>query len=734
MGILAAQKMAWAFGNSTTAIRKFVKRLPSLGLNPLAANEDGLYIPVASPIKRTIAGPKGPYTVDYYKFQISQYTQKLHGDLPGTGARFIGYQDITNGKTPDSKYLGGVIIAKSGTPIQATFVNKMPPSHILPVDTSAPVAGVDPLGDPNRAAVHFHGGEVPWMSDGGPFDWFAADGRTGLSFVNNQIPGANPNGAAVGEAEYYYPMAQSARLGWYHDHAFGLTRINAYAGMASGLLIVDNFEENLINLGILPTLPGYLRYGIPLVIQDKTFWAGPDGDDPNYPVSGAKPGDLWYPWQYESSRWGVGPTGVGQNDPTALPVSTVPEFFADTMLVNGCPYPYLAVEPRHYRFRILNGSQARFFNLQLYYAQSGDAGEPDLKKAGPRMIQIGTEGGFLRFPVALNNPPVPFSATFDTAGDLVPGTLKYNLLVAPGERADVIIDFSKCPMGSKIILYSDTPAPFPGGDSINDYHTGGTIGFGTSTTASGQGPNTQTIMQFRVGPFNTLGQGTKADSPTLGLLEALAVSKLGVNPLPGVESFALATLRKAGVKERWLSLNEDFDEFGRLLQRLGTIDSFHPSNDTPVASPGYGHSGSNWLGTPLEDTPTEIAREGDVEVWHIVNTTADSHPMHFHLVNVQVLQRTPFDLANYGSGIPTFTGSPTGPDPNEKGWKETVRMNPGEVTSVVMRVKLPAVPFTVPNSPRLAAQGIFGAEYVWHCHILEHEEHDMMRPFVVIPK
>ena len=749
VGVLAARKLAWAFGNSPISIRKFVKRLPSLGLNPLGVNEDGLYIPVAQSVPRTITGPKGSYKVDYYKFQIGQYSQQLHEDLPGP-ARFYGYQDITGGKAADAKYLGGVIIAKKGNPIQLTFVNNMPDTHILPVDETAPITGVG-FGLPNRAAVHFHGGDVPWISDGGPFDWFSADGRVGSSFLNDVIPGAliGPN-----TAEYYYPMNQTSRLAWYHDHAFGLTRINAYAGMASGLLIVDDFEEALINLRVLPSLPGYLRYGIPLVIQDKTFWdPGLDTKEPyTNAVPSARAGDLFYPWQYETDRWSLGPFDTGK-DPRLLPVSTVPEYFSDTMLVNGCPYPYLPVEPRHYRFRILNGSQARFYNLQLCYADASgkevatqtapnpwDAPVP--QDPGPRMIQIGTEGGFLRFPAALNNTPL----AFDWSGgpdptnplDTTPVTnpnygnpIRYNLLIAPGERADVVVDFSKCPVGSKVVLYNDAPAPFPGGDPLNQYFTGGQVGDTSHYTAAGYGPNTQTIMQFQVSPFNTLGQGFKPDPPMMSLLELLATrASAQPCPLPPVEAFTLNALR-GKVVERWLSLNEDYDEYGRLLQRLGTLTS-----KTPIQG-GNSITGPFWLGTPLEAAPTEIANEGDVEVWHIVNTTADSHPMHFHLVNVQVLQRQLFNSLTFVPGsAPTLLGTPRPPDANEKGWKETVRMNPSEVTSIVMRIALPKVPFDVPNSPRLAAFNppVKGAEYVWHCHILEHEEHDMMRPFVVIPK
>ena len=727
MGVLAARKLAWAFGQSPINIRKFVKRLPSLGLNPLPANEDGLYIPVAQPVPRTMRGPKGPYTVDYYKIQIAPYSQQLHSDLPGP-ARFYGFQDITAGKAPDSKYLGGFIIARENQAIQMTVANKMPADHILPVDGTPQVTDGIPGFD--RAAVHFHGGLVPWISDGGPFDWFSSatdpgGTRYGSSFLNNVIPGAS---AGPGEAEYFYPMKQSARLCWYHDHAYGLTRINAYAGIASGLLIVDDFEESLINLKVLPSLPGYLRYGIPLVIQDKTFFD--PAIDPQYPVIGASAGDLWYPWQYEEARWGpFGPDTLG--DPTTIPVSTVPEFFSDTSMVNGCPYPYLPVEPRHYRFRILNAAQGRFYNLQLYYEDPANPGEPDLTNTAvgrpPRMIQIGTEGGFLRFPAALNNPPVQLAFDQNPTSPTFGNAIAYNLLLGPAERADVVIDFSRCPIGSNLILYTDAPAPFPEGDPVNDYFTGGTIGFTGATSQPTFGPNTRTIMQFRVMPFGTLGQGFKPDPASLNLLEMLAVARSGVSPLPVIEKFTLSLLRRMAVKERWLSLNEDFDEYGRLMQRLGTLTS---------TSPIMG-GGGNWMGIPLEDAPTEVVGDGDTEVWHIVNTTGDTHPMHFHLVNVQVLQRQSFDIANFVPGQqPVLVGTPRPPDANENGHKETVRMNPGEVTTIAARFSLPVVPFDVPNSPRLAqfTPPINGSEFVWHCHILEHEEHDMMRPLVVIPK
>jgi spore coat protein A len=133
------------------------------------------------------------------------------------------------------------------------------------------------------------------------------------------------------------------------------------------------------------------------------------------------------------------------------------------------------------------------------------------------------------------------------------------------------------------------------------------------------------------------------------------------------------------------------------------------------------------FGRAYDSEPTEIVRAGSTEVWRILNLTGDTHPMHFHLVNVQVLSRQPFNVPGY-DGVPEFTGPARLPDANELGWKETVRMNPGECTTIIAKFDLPKVPYNVPNSPRTG-----GHEYVWHCHILEHEEHDMMRPLIVKP-
>ena len=176
-----------------------------------------------------------------------------------------------------------------------------------------------------------------------------------------------------------------------------------------------------------------------------------------------------------------------------------------------------------------------------------------------------------------------------------------------------------------------------------------------------------------------------------------------------ISAIGAAAMRRPGVKVRQLTLNEDFDEYGRLRQMLGT--------NQPTA-PGM-------FGRMYMDPATETPKAGAVEIWQIANLTGDTHPIHFHLVNCQVLSRQPFNAAAY-NGTPAYTGPARGPEPTEIGWKETVKAHPGEVTTVIMKFDLAKVPFSVPASPRTG-----GNEFVWHCHILEHEEHDMMRPLVV---
>jgi spore coat protein A len=294
----------------------------------------------------------------------------------------------------------------------------------------------------------------------------------------------------------------------------------------------------------------------------------------------------------------------------------------------------------------------------------------------------------------LNNPPrrIGFDTNTGNANS-------YTLLLAPAERADVIIDFSQVPVGSKLILYNDAPAPFPMGDPIND-HLG-----------SDRGPDTSSLLQLRVVAPSGAMQTLRMPAALIALKKWMTISAregLSAGLSPRVSSNSSLPVAD---NIRDLTLNEDFDEFGRLLQRCGT---------TTRPFLGAGTFARNYI-----DDPTEVVSRGSTEIWRIFNLTADTHPIHFHLVNAQVLSRQAFDTTNF-NGNPELIGTPRKPDPNEMGWKETIRMDPGEMTEVIMKFDMAKVPFNVPDSPRTG-----GSEFVWHCHILEHEEHDMMRPLIV---
>ncbi len=980
----------------TPPLRKFVDTLPQLGV------ENNLHqaLTVAVADTRTFPGS------DYYELGVKDFCIQMHSDLPPVttttaypgctgGTRLRGYYQINNGTNaggtaenvapPPQRYLGPEIVAQKGRAVRIKFVNQLPTSSgfgpswqsplspdplkgdlFIPTDTTAMGAGAgyDFVAkraknfSQNRATLHLHGGNSPWISDGTPHQWTAPAGENGTvnvlkgigtayvpdmwfdasgnlvrSCAGNLTCGVSgaTNNPGAGGMTFYYTNEQSARLLFYHDHVYGITRLNVYAGEAAGFIIQDETEKIMVGGGTLPdgtvVAPGTIpAEQIPLIVQDKTFVdaatihpvAGVGGSDPTWwfgtdakaKTSAAKPvtGDLWFPHIYMASqnpasitgaspagRWDYGPffwplfTNVANppllpTDPRCInsagwdqayfrcpafptPASLVPEGFMDTPVINGTAYPKLVVQPKPYRFRILNAANDRSMNLSLFQATSllgigvtdngagyvtapavtitgcngsptatstlnaaggvaavtvtlqptacpgpitvalgqppavagsytalavgaygvdsevkmvpafpgsgfpdgwpVDAragGVPDPLTSGPSWLVIGTESGFL--PQLAVIKPQPTNYVYNRRDIVVLNVKEHSLFLQPAERIDTVVDFSPF-AGKTLILYNDSPSPVPAGDLRNDFYTGGPdfsmeTGDGTgghATTLPGMGPNIRTIMQIVV-------EATPAPTTWTqqALAEALPHAFAAAQPPPLIpepefnaaygKSFAtnigriqatsltFVPLELAGVSNATTTvplmpkaIQELFEmDYGRMNATLGVELPFTTSVTQTTIPYGF------------IDPPTEFYA-GTNQFWKITHNGVDSHPVHFHHYDVQILNRVGWD------------GNVRRPDPTEVGWKETVRMNPLEDIIVAARPNLPKLPFPLMDSFRpfdvtraLGTSGVqftnvdpltgnpvtvtntnynFGHEYVWHCHILGHEENDFMRPMVV---
>jgi FtsP/CotA-like multicopper oxidase with cupredoxin domain len=798
----------WA---NSPVIRKFVDTLPGLGADN--ANNLGQYLPIAVADTTTYPGS------DYYEIGLVDYQQRLHSDLPATKLR--GYKDMSPKADGVAHYLGPVILARKDRPVRVKFDNLLGTGAagnlFIPVDTTVMGAGAGPEGgsySENRATIHLHGGDTPWISDGTPHQWItpASEVTTYTKGVSQRnVPDMPDPGA--GSATFYYPNQISSRMLWYHDHAYGLTRLNVYAGEVAGYLLTDAVEDSLIDSGTIPgKTEGVYRYGVPLVIQDKTFVPDPASlaaQDPTWDTAAwGGQGNLWFPHVYMPNqnpsdsagvnamgRWDYGawfwpPVTTIVNGPIANPLyptasssptipgtpnpSLVPEAFMDTPLVNGTAYPTMAVDRKSYRFRILNGCNDRTLNLQLYYvdpaaptevkmvpavAHPGDptwpstwptdgraGGVPDPKTAGPDIIQIGSEGGFLPAPVEIPSQPVGY--IYDRRNIVVLNIQEKALMLGPAERADIIVDFSKVPAGSKLILYNDAPAPVPAFDPRIDYYTGAPdlrpIG-GANTPQPGYGPNTRTIMRFDVG---TGPAASAFSTATLNAAWPAAYATAQDPPIVPETAYGAPTDTYARIQDTSLS----YVESGNVLP---TTTPLQPKAIQELFELDYGRMNAT-LGTELPfttffnqttlpfgyiDPITEVIENNHVQIWKITHNGVDTHAIHVHLFNVQVINRVGWD------------GQIRPPDPNELGWKETVRMNPLEDAIIALKPVAPTLPFSVSDSVRLldptAPAGAtwqtadpttgnpitvtneltdYGWEYVWHCHLLGHEENDMMRP------
>ena len=540
-----AQRLGAAAGPPRWSLRKYCQPLPVPGKGIVVATPSG---------------------TNQYSFTMHEIARRLHPDLPPTP--FWAYDD-GSGLAGQAGSFGMVVAGQSGTPLDVSFTSMLPETYPdwIPVDTR-----LTPLGKQVRTMAHLHGGFVAADSDGNPAitpDGFGP-GETQRVHYTNQLP------------------QMPASLRWFHDHGFGTTRLDVFAGLAAGYLLHDRHdtggEPNPIGV------PGG-AYDIPLVIQDRQFRR--DGKF-LYPVSDI-PGVVW-----------------------------IGEYFGDHMLVNGKVWPFLQVEPRMYRFRILNGCNARIMSLHI---------------GGLPLWQIGAEGGLFDRPVRLRQ-----------------------LVLASAERADILVDFRSL-AGRTLYLRNSTPAP------------------PVSTPA----PPLPDVMQIRVGTHVTLPGPMSVPSS-----------------LPGRR----ARLHRPA-RTRYITLNEIAPETAAWTLNLSGLDFESPATETP--------------------------RAGTVEDWLYINMTGDTHPMHVHLVTFQVVGRTPFNVAAYQARyggpngvpggidpIPFATGPMEPPTPDERGFKDTAKANPGTFLTLRARFDLPTG-VTAPQT------------YVHHCHIVEHEDNDMMRPFTVMP-
>jgi FtsP/CotA-like multicopper oxidase with cupredoxin domain len=522
--------------------------------------------------------------------------------------------------------------------------------HLLPVDPTLhwanPPGGVSgrdhrPQFDKTPGAytgpvpivTHVHGAHTNEDSDGFAEAWYlpAAEdipvgyARTGTfwDYFNSKYD----HGWEYGEAAFSYPNDQRAATMWYHDHTLGMTRLNVYAGPAGFYLlrggpddvVLDNRDGSTVILpGPAPGVGDHplAEYGeIPIAIQDRSFNAD---------------GSFFYP---DTRTFFDEFTGPFIPDSPVSPIWN-PEFFGNMTVVNGFTWPFLEVEPRRYRFRLLNGCNSRFLILQFEHP-------------GVDVWQLGSEGGFLPAPLRLNDHPYSGS----TGGGAT-------VLLGPAERADVIVDFTAAAATSFRLLNLGPDEPFGGGVIGVDFDP-------ADPDSTGQ------VMEFRV------RSGPVADPTTPPQYLKLPV----ITPLD------------EATNTQYLSLNEEVYEpadvpFAALLGRF---------------DPGTGES------TPLlwDDPITENPGLGTTEVWEMRNFTEDAHPIHIHEVQFEVVGREAI------GGGPSVAGS-NSPLPWETGFKDTVIAYPGEVTRVKALFDLPGF-------------------YVWHCHIVEHEDNEMMRPYHVGP-
>ena len=611
----------------------------------------------------------GGKNADYYEISVRQFTQQiLPAGFPATtvwgygAVRSASKQGLLLHNAPSL-----TIEAKWNTPVRVKWINELMSAngnylpHLLPVDPTlhwANPPGGNALRDsrpvftsttpgrytgPVPMVTHVHGAAgVQDDSDGYAEAWYlpaagnipASHAKVGTWYDFFKGKAAANYGATWGPgyAIFQYPNSQRASTIWYHDHTLGMTRLNVYAGPAGFFIIRGGPEgDDAVRdsrSGAQAELPGpapkehdkfppnKTYYEIPIAIQDRSFNAN---------------GSLFYP---DTRAFFDGITGP------YIPLTDVspiwnPEFFGNTIMVNGNTWPFLGVEQRRYRFRLLNGCNARFLILDFAPIH------------GVEVWMIGNEGGFLAAPVNL-------SASNDN-----------KLILAPAERADVIVDFTNVSVGSYTLGNVGPDAPF--------------VGLPVDPADLADPLTTGRVMQFRVRRAVALDTTT----PPRYLV------------LPPITPLAGGTVRRLALLEK---LSGFFADAPAELQ-LGRVDA----------------ATGRWTAHPWEDAVTENPAVGGTEIWEFYNATVDAHPMHIHEVLFQVVNRQAINVNETAQVVQLAPSStPIVPPPWERGWKDTVIAYPGQVTRVRMKFSTPG-------------------QFVWHCHIVEHEDNEMMRPYRIGP-
>jgi FtsP/CotA-like multicopper oxidase with cupredoxin domain len=690
-----------------------------------------------------------------YEIAVRQFQQQiLPLPLPATTVWSYGRATdptptVAPAGTSSFNYPAYTVETTAGTPVNVRWVNDLKNEsgefrpHLFSVDQTlhwANPPAVDcqegfnqtdcatnnpaPYLGPVPIITHLHGAHVDPHSDGYPEAWYlpaatnipVGYARKGRLFDDR----TGTNTGNQGFVDFSYRNDQPATTLWFHDHSLGLTRLNVYAGPAGFWLIrggvYDGANQSAGGTAVLPgpapvtgegvvalnTLGDPLRNKIreiPIAIQDRSFNLD---------------GSLFYPAQRTFFDNFAGPYVPA----TDIPPFWNPEAFFNTIVVNGTTWPEFRVARALYRFRFLNGCDSRFLNLALKTVEAGEPTGTELP-----FYQIGAEQGFLPKVVQI----LTGSATELPGDGTVPAptpalNAQQALLVGLAERADVIVDFRALANGTRIRMINTGPdEPFGGFPTTpaDPGTTGQVMEFVVDDTITGGSQTDPTGTSPATAPWDLVlnaepALGETVASRNVSLNEEMSTricwdpeSSLTVSsPLP-------PGLTEAQAAEICSLLQAGAEPAGPKAAKLGIVDLTNPNAPAGVplmwtdTTMGVTRQVTLQSGISLPVTVTENPKLGDTEEWSIYNFTADAHPIHIHLVRFQVTDRQ-----NIPGLDPTGIPITEAVQPWEKGFKDTVITYPGMITKVKAKFDIAGL-------------------YVWHCHILEHEDNEMMRPFFV---